>query len=399
MSLSPTVRDSADLTRLVDEGYELDVQDGALIVTIPFLDAGGRVGTGQLLAKLDLAGDVTRPPRSHVAYFSGGTPHDNNGNRLRFIISDSRASIGGLTSSHQLSTKPPSGRYADYYHLVSAYAIAIASPAEAVDPTFTPRRRSVVDANESSRLRYHDTASAKAGVDISLLAGRRAAIIGLGGTGTYVLDLLAKIDLEEIRLYDDDELLQHSALRAPGVTSVEALRAEALKVDHWAGVYDTLHSGIVPRSVRFTPDLVSELEGFDVAFVCIDHASERRNIIDAVLAVGVSVIDSGIGLLHAATGALFGHVRVTLATPEDADHLDGHLPVGEVADAYGGNIQTAETNALAASLMVLRWKRHLGVYHDDSAESQSLFVVHGNETVNERRVESVIELHAEDPVR
>ena len=36
-------------------------------------------------------------------------------------------------------------------------------------------------------------------------AGWKVAVIGLGGTGSYLLDALAKCPVAEIHLYDDDK--------------------------------------------------------------------------------------------------------------------------------------------------------------------------------------------------
>jgi len=43
----------------------------------------------------------------------------------------------------------------------------------------------------------------------------KVAIIGLGGTGSYILDLVAKTPVKEIHLFDADALLNHNAFRHP----------------------------------------------------------------------------------------------------------------------------------------------------------------------------------------
>ena len=51
----------------------------------------------------------------------------------------------------------------------------------------------------------------------ALLAEKKVAIIGLGGTGSYILDFLARTHLEKIALFDDDKVHVHTIFRLPGL--------------------------------------------------------------------------------------------------------------------------------------------------------------------------------------
>ena len=48
------------------------------------------------------------------------------------------------------------------------------------------------------------------------IRGQRIAIVGLGGSGAYVLDLIAKVPVKEIHLLDSDVVEWHTLVRAPG---------------------------------------------------------------------------------------------------------------------------------------------------------------------------------------
>src|SRR3546814_16723968 len=85
------------------------------------------------------------------------------------------------------------------------------------------------------------------------LMGERVAIVGLGGTGAYVLDQVAKTAVARIDLFDDDYYLQHNAFRAPGAASLEDLRERPTKVHHFARVYSLMHRHLVPPAVRLCP--------------------------------------------------------------------------------------------------------------------------------------------------
>src|SRR3546814_19976378 len=96
---------------------------------------------------------------------------------------------------------------------MTTYAASLANEAGAIDPEATPRtRRVVANDDPESPFVYLDTASTRAGIGevAQKLEGERVAIIGLGGTGSYVLDQVAKTPVERIDLFDDDDFLQHN---------------------------------------------------------------------------------------------------------------------------------------------------------------------------------------------
>ena len=77
---------------------------------------------------------------------------------------------------------------------------------------------------------------------------RTVALVGLGGTGAYILDLVVKTPVAEIHLYDGDVFLQHNAFRSPGAASVADLRAKLNKVDYYKDRYSPMRRHIVAES-------------------------------------------------------------------------------------------------------------------------------------------------------
>ena len=74
MSQRPISR-SADLKKLRDEGYDLEIRSGCLLVKdVPYVNSRKEVKRGILVMKLVLADDQTGRPDTHVAYFSGSIP-------------------------------------------------------------------------------------------------------------------------------------------------------------------------------------------------------------------------------------------------------------------------------------------------------------------------------------
>ena len=219
---------SPDLKRLRDEGYFVQKIGGFLLLReVPYVNAKRQVRTGTLISSLVLSGDVTRKPDTHVVYFDGEYPCGPDGNPIRQISNQSgEINLGnGLTAKHRFSSKPKGG-YRDYHHKMTTYATILSGPAEVLQPSVSPRTFRVPDVEDDSVFNYTETVSDRAGIGIltERLANERIAIIGLGGTGSYILDFVAKTPVREIRLFDGDEFLQHNAFRAPGAPSIDELR-------------------------------------------------------------------------------------------------------------------------------------------------------------------------------
>lgn len=390
----PRISRNPDLKRLRDEGYDVSVQDGFLVLRgVPYVTPRRTVERGWLISTLDdIAGDRTVGPlKQHVAMFRGETPCDAQGAPLAKIVnsSEQRELAPGLTATHSFSSKPREG-YPDYYSKMTTYARILASEAAALEPGASAQTYPVVDPEEDdSPFHYEDTASSRANIVpiARKLDGMRVAIIGLGGTGGYVLDLVAKTRVAAIHLFDGDIFRQYNAFRAPGAPSRQELQAKKTKVAHFAALYGKLHKGIVPHEIYVDESNFAQLREMDFVFVCLDRAGVKRQLAAQLVAWGVSFIDVGIGV-HLSDGCLIGHVRVTTVTSGKHDHVGdgGRIPYvnAGVDDAYGQNIQLADLNALNAALAVIRWKRHAGIYYaDEEREHHATYVIGGNMMASE----------------
>ena len=395
--MSPTpISRSPDLKRLRDDGYDVEVRaDPAylLIKDVPYVDTARTVRRGTLVSTLQLAGDVTTTPDTHVVTFIGDTPCDHHGEPLTKIINSSnhQALAGGLEIDHTFSSKPPGG-YPDYHAKMTTYINILLGHAEVIDPTATAQTYPVIGNDDLGTVfRYLDTASSKAGIGevTSKLTVPAVAIVGLGGTGSYVLDLIAKTPVEELHLFDGDIFLQHGAFRSPGAPSINTLQAKPFKVDYFAALYGNMRDGIVPHPEYIDEANVHLLGAMDFAFVCVDDADARAVVVSALEAVNVPFIDVGMGV-HEVNGSLGGIVRTTTSTGPDREAAHHHLPLKK-ADAhndYVHNIQIADLNALNAALAVIKWKKLLGFYRDLEREHHSCYTIDGNRLTNESRTDA-----------
>ena len=373
-----------DLKRLRDEGYFVQMKGGLLIMRdVPYVNERKQVHTGTLISSLNMAGDQTRTPDTHVIHFDGDYPCDADGNRIQGISHRSRnKDLGhGLIARHSFSSKPESG-YSDYYHKMTSYANILSGPAEVLKPEVSPRTFREPEEEENSVFNYTETASDRVGIGAltEKLANDQVAIIGLGGTGSYVLDMIAKTPVREIRLFDDDEFLQHNAFRSPGAPSLDELRHAPKKVEYFKSVYSRMHRGIVAHDLELDEDNVYLLDGITFAFLCMDAGDSKRLIIAKLEEIGAAFVDVGMGL-ELDNGSLGGILRVTASTPEKRDHVhQGRIPFagGGKDDIYASNIQVADLNALNAVLAVVKWKKIRDFYRDLEWEHHCTYTTDGN---------------------
>lgn len=381
-----------DLLQLQEDGYEVSIVAGHLVLrNVPYATSSNEVARGTLISTLNLSGNQTQRPDTHVVMFAGGTPCDAQGCPLSKIVNPSTVQQlgGGLTAQHTFSSKPSKGYYADYFEKMSTYASILTAEAAAIDPDATARTRSVI-ANDDleSPFVYLDTATTRAGIgEVSQkLENERVAIIGLGGTGSYVLDQIAKTPVERIDLFDDDDFLQHNAFRAPGAPSLDELRKRPKKVEHFADIYSKMHRRIVPHAVRLDPGNLALLSNATFVFLCMDAGDAKAAIITEIERLGLPFIDVGMGL-HLVDGSLVGQLRVTTSTPamRSQVHSKNRIPIvgAGLDDIYARNIQVADLNMLNAGFAVLRWKRLRGFYVDLENEHFTLFTLDGNHLLNE----------------
>ena len=212
------------------------------------------------------------------------------------------------------------------------------------------------------------------------IRGQRIAIIGLGGTGAYLLDLIAKTPVSEIHLLDSDRVDWHTLNRAPGAPTaeeIELVRAGSLlKVDYYYSKFAAFRSGIHPHPFQVdSPSMFARFladHPIDYAFVCIDQLTDGDSarqdaVYCAVMEAGIPFIDSGVSITLedcAVRGAV-----TTSAFDAGSDAWKGAIPNAKLEGRAPGyrNVQLPEVNALAASLAVMEWRRRTEQYVSESS--------------------------------
>lgn len=272
-----------------------------------------------------------------------------------------------------------------YYQKMSTYATLLAGHATVLERGVTAKGTSIPDPQDESVFNYAETASGRAGISVltAKLEKERLAIIGLGGSGSYILDGVAKTPAREIRIFDGDLFLQHNAFRAPGAPTLEELQLASKKVDYFHGIYSRMRRGIVPHAVKLKPENLHLLDGITFAFLSMDGGDDKRHVVEKLERLNVPFIDVGMGL-ELTDGSLGGILRVTASTPEQRDLFRKRVSFGEAAhdDIYRSNIQVADLNALNAYLAVIKWKKLRGFYRDFERELHCSYTTDGNMLLN-----------------
>lgn len=384
------INHSPDLKQLRDEGYEIEVKGGYLLVhNIPYLNSAKEIKYGTLVSELTLSNNITTTrPNNHVIYFIGDFPCNKDGSIITAIqhSSQNQKLHESITVNHSFSNKPPTG-YQNYYAKVTRYADIISAPAKSVDSSVTEKTFKVIpDEDNESVFNYLDTNTSRANINIinSKFNNQKIAIIGLGGTGAYILDLVSKTPVQEIHLFDGDLFLQHNAFRSPGAASNEQLALKMLKVKYYEEMYSKMHRGIKSHAYYINETSVKDLDGINFVFICVDKNTIRSSIIKYLLNTGISFIDVGLGV-NVVDEFLIGTVRLTIGTAVKNDHLEKRISSSDANDdhEYSTNIQIADLNSLNAALAVIKWKKMVGFYQDLEMEHHSTYSINVAQLINE----------------
>lgn len=390
MSRLPIAR-NADLARLADEGYALEVDPESVLLVnhVPYVTPAREVKRGTILGRLKTAGSIDDIVsfHDHTVFFAGEMPCDDQGRPLtKVVIGSQRTQLTPrLAYDHYFSSKPGPEGYPSMYDQVRQYVTILESHAQRLEPGVTakvgPRPTTLDPESEESLFVYADTASLRAGIVMvsAKFRSRQLAIVGLGGTGSYVLDQVAKTPVAAIHLYDDDVFFTHNAFRAPGAATLDELREMPQKVDYWQRRYSAMHRGVVAHPYRVTAENAGELASYDFVFLCMDSGPDKLAIVTTLEERGIAFIDCGIGVQEV-DGALRGTVRVTASTPMKRDHLRRRVSFAppRADNDYERNIQVADLNALNAVLAVIKWKKLCGFFHDFVHEHDSTYTVNSH---------------------
>ncbi|MEJ7862401.1 MAG: DUF6791 domain-containing protein [Pyrinomonadaceae bacterium] len=216
------VNHNEDIRRLVEKGYAVAFDSNYLIVRdIPYLDNAGQLQIGAIVAKLVFIDQERVTQDDHQIFFAGSVPYNIDGTPIpnlaggpiEFALSDAAKDV---IVQRSFSNKPRvSAKFENFFEKIESYVGIISGPAIESHGA-NPYTFRTVEEVPDSVFKFHDTLTSRA--EITDLSNKFKddviAIIGLGGTGAYVLDLLVKTQVREIRAFDPDLFHVHNAFRS-----------------------------------------------------------------------------------------------------------------------------------------------------------------------------------------
>lgn len=379
---------SEDLQKLQNEGYNIELANGYIALHgIPYLDSLGAIKYASLVSTLCLQGEKTTRPNPHTIYFTGDYPFTIDGKPITAIKhQETRQRLfNDVQSKHSFSNKPERGYYNDYFEKFKTYINIISSHAMVLDETVTAQNFAPVIDSDSSPFNYMDTNSSRSNI-VRIndnFISQKIGIIGIGGTGSYVLDMVAKTPVAEIHLFDGDDFLQHNAFRAPGAPSLSVLESRANKCDYFMSLYSNMHKHIYSHNYFLESDSLSELDNLDHIFICIDNGSSKKEIIEYLVTHHKSFTDLGIGV-NVIDSSLQGTLRATTCRENQYNHIDQRISYSDNGnDEYSTNIQISELNALNAIMGVIQWKKNIGFYSSDRPSLSSIYLTNTEVMIDE----------------
>lgn len=377
-----------DLKKLKEEGFNISIVNLNLVVKgIPYVNKEKEIKFGTVYCPLTLSGERTVPPQDHTVRFMGEHPCDQFGKEESSYVNSQQVDTLApeIIGSYYFSAKPESGQYPDFYSKITRYVDLLSAPAKSLDPSVSAQKFDYEAYSDNSVFKYPDTFTARAGLSSmnKKIKEQKVGIVGLGGTGSYVLDFVSKTPVKQISLFDGDEILNHNVFRMPGTMALDELNKRPSKVLYFKEKYEELRSGIIVHDVFLDESNVDLLNGHDFIFLAIDRSEAKKTIIDHLMASKIPFVDLGMGISVVGT-SLRGTIRKTLVTPDNESYV-GKVTMGPVKDEdiYSTNIQISELNALNAILGVITWKKLCGFYLTEDLFFNSMFIIDEEEILNE----------------
>jgi hypothetical protein len=373
-----------DIRRLVEKGYAVAFDSNCMVIRdIPYLDANRELQKGAIVTKLVFVNNERITLDDHQVYFAGSMPHNLNGKPIpnlgggphQLTLSEA---CNDVVVQRSFSNKPRNtGKFKDFYEKIESYVGIISGPAMELNDVTPYTYRAVKEVMSDSVFKFHDTLTSRAEItDLTAkLKDDIIAVIGLGGTGAYVLDFIVKTPVQGIKGFDHDDYHVHNAFRSPG--RLESPELGKKKAEVYLSRYDNFRTGLTITPKLLDASCTADLKGVTFAFVCVDKGSSRAEIFDLLIAMGIPFIDVGMGL-NRNRGSLNGQLRTTYYPSEQGQIVrDKSLaPLADnTDDLYKTNIQISELNALNACLAVVRYKQLRGFYFEEEPYYHLLFEI------------------------
>lgn len=340
-------------------GWTIEVHPNRVSVGgVPYRKKGGQTGTCQISIETEDDLSMRAPENSggapHAARLSGvdeGHAYQANGEPVGNVLWTDG------TKECVISIKRDDGEYLNGWHALLVYTATVAGEVrgearERIEKIF---RFEIAGQNARDMQDWRDRAR-----------GQRIGIVGLGGVGLWILDLMSKTDVKEIRIWDGDKIEGRNLVRAPGWAGQDAIGRN--KAEYFGEHYGRMRAGVTTYGQYWhSGDPDDTLEGLDFVFVAVDKVETRTGLCEKLEEKRVPFIDVGMGI-ERREERVRGSCQVFFSG-EDPSRWRIGIPTAEGAgeqDYY--ELQLADLGALNAALAVGIWRRHIGQYEEEEKD-------------------------------
>ena len=330
-------------------GWTIEVHQNRISVgEVPYRKKDGEAGRCQVSVETEDDGLSMKAPDNgrgaiHAARLSGvekGCAYQATGEPVGNVLwsDNARECI--------ISIKRDDGEYVDGWHALAVYTVRVAGEVGVEEREHIEKIFKFPIAGEDAR-------------DIQLwrdrARGQQIGIVGLGGVGLWILDLMSKTDVRELKIWDGDKIEGRNLVRAPGWASQDAIGKN--KADYFGEQYGRIRTGISIRGQYWHSDNPDDtFDGLDFVFVAVDKTETRTALCERLEDNGIPFIDVGMGIerqeerVRGSCQVFFsgeepGRWRIGIPTAEGAGEQDYHA------------LQLADLGALNAALAVGIWRR------------------------------------------
>ena len=214
-----------------------------------------------------------------------------------------------------------------------------------------------------------------------LVAQERIAVIGLGGVGGWIADLVVKADPSEVHGWDYDHIEPKNILRMPGGLNPSTWVGRQ-KADWFHETYSLIHKNVHGHNKRVLQQNVQEvMEGITFAFVAVDDAHDRMMVCDALASAQIPFVVAGLSLVRKDKRVRV-FMRIVAAHVGVSSWRQAIPQVGQTGQDDYGSLDLPDVYSMAAGWAVQSWRKMRGQIWqeqreeclDYSASDQSLIV-------------------------
>ena len=194
---------------------------------------------------------------------------------------------------------------------------------------------------------------------LDLIRSERVAIIGLGGVGAWIADLIAKADVAEVHGWDADKIEAKNIIRMPGAINPDWIGKS--KAKWFEETYSKIRDGVFGHRKHVSEKNIAEVrENITYCFVAVDNDEARRIVCGAMAEAGIPFVDVGLSLNRAENSQVYGAMRIVNSPPNDEAWRKAIPQVGQAGQEIYGRLELPDMGALAAGLAVQSWRKMRG---------------------------------------